>query len=348
MCQYSSKDGYWTDYHLVHLGQFALRGYGLIITEATAVTPNGRISPLDAGIWKDDHIPGMKRITEFIHAHGGFAGIQLAHAGRKASTVIPWTQVGPRELVGKEEGGWEEDVVGPSALAWDEHHATPREMTTVEVEETIMAFVEGAVRADKAGFDVIELHFAHGYLATEFLSPVSNQRTDKYGGSFDNRIRFVVETVQAVRAVWPVHKPLFVRLSATEWLEYDKEKFPESWTLEDTVKLVNILKEWVDVFDLSSAGNHPSQKVVVSGPGFQAPFALKVKQETGATVMTVGIITDPKHAEQLIGQGVDLVAVARQVLREPSWLQRAAQELDVDVQWTGQYQRAKPRKPHKL
>ena len=318
MCQYScvEQDGMPTDWHLVNLGQHAMGGFGLVVTEATAVVPEGRISPEDAGIWSDDHIAPWRRITDFVRSQGTVSAIQLAHAGRKGSTWSPLLDgdgTAPAEA-----GGW--DPVGPSALAF-EGYDVPRALTTEEVAALPQAFADAAVRADAAGFDVVEIHGAHGYLIHEFLSPLANQRTDRYGGSFENRTRLVVEIVDAVRAVWD--KPVFVRLSASDWAD-------GGWTVEETAQLGAVLKQHeVDLVDVSSGGAVAHQKIGV-GPGYQVPFARQVRAVSGLPVSAVGLITDPKQAEQVLVDGdADVVMLARAAIREPAWPLRAAHELGV-------------------
>ncbi|WP_254052144.1 tRNA-dihydrouridine synthase [Aeromicrobium sp. A1-2] len=318
MCQYScfERDGMPTDWHLVNLGQHAMGGFGLVVTEATAVVPEGRISPEDTGIWSDEHIEPWRRITDFVRSQGTIAAIQLAHAGRKGSTWSPFSEgsgTAPAEV-----GGWE--PVGPSALAF-EGLDVPRALATQEVAALPQAFADAAVRADAAGFDVVEIHGAHGYLIHEFLSPLANQRTDRYGGSFANRTRLVVEIVDAVRAVWD--KPVFVRLSASDWAD-------GGWTVEETAQLGSVLKQHdVDLLDVSSGGAVAHQKIDI-GPGYQVPFAREVRSVSGLPVAAVGLITDPAQAEQVLVDGdADIVMLARAAIREPAWPLRAAHELGV-------------------
>lgn len=307
--------------------------------EATAVHPRGRITPEDSGLWLDAHIASLQQHTHFAHSQGQKIGIQIAHAGRKASTVAPW--LSRAAVATKAVGGWPDDVVGPSAIAFNEHHATPREMTLDEIEELKEDFVSTARRAVAAGFDVIELHYAHGYLLHSFLSPVSNQRTDKYGGSFENRTRLALELVELVRKEIPEDMPLFVRISATDWLEEVEGFGPEkSWTVDDSCKLAVLLAErGVDFLDVSSGGNHPQQKIT-SGPGYQAPFAKKIKKAVGdkMLVSTVGSITSGKQANELLegGKGdddepLDGVAVGRMFQKNPGLVWTWAEELDVGI-----------------
>jgi 2,4-dienoyl-CoA reductase-like NADH-dependent reductase (Old Yellow Enzyme family) len=328
MCQYSSVDGFPTDWHLVHLGALARGGAALVIAEATAVTPEGRITPADAGIWSDEQADAYARIVDFIHGQGAAAGIQLAHAGRKASTQRPWDGDG---YVDPADGGWQ--TVAPSPLAFADWPA-PRELSADGIADVVRAFADAAVRADRAGFDVVEIHAAHGYLLHEFLSPLSNTRTDAYGGSFENRTRIVVEVVDAVRAVWPEAKPLFVRFSATDWVE-------SGWTVEETAELSRLLNDHgVDLIDVSSGGLTPDARIS-AGPGYQVPFARAVREASGLPTAAVGLITEPKQAEEILEEGsADAILLARALLREPSWPQRAAYELGDDVYWPPQYERA--------
>ncbi|UPK66960.1 NADH:flavin oxidoreductase/NADH oxidase [Chitinophaga filiformis] len=334
MCEYSSENGFANDWHLVHLGSRAVGGAGLIITEAAAVSPEGRISPADLGIWDDAHIANLQRITGFLSAHGAVPGIQLAHAGRKASTEVPWKGI---RLVPPAEGGWEE-IYAPSAIPFSEKYGKPIALTTAGIHKVIADFKAAAARALKAGFKVIELHGAHGYLLHQFLSPLSNHRTDDYGGSFENRIRLVLEVVAAVREVWPEDYPLFVRLSATDWAD-------GGWDLESTTALARILKDkGVDLIDTSSGGLAHHQKITV-GPLYQTPFAEHVRRETGILTGAVGLITTATEAESIIAEGkADLVIMAREYLRDPYFPMHAAHELkDESFVWPVQYERAKPR-----
>jgi 2,4-dienoyl-CoA reductase-like NADH-dependent reductase (Old Yellow Enzyme family) len=317
MCMYSSVDGFANDWHLVHLGARAAGGAGLVIVEATAVEPRGRITPDDMGLWLDAQIAPLARIVEFVEKQGAVPGIQIAHAGRKASKSRPWE--GDQTLPPGSERGWQ--VVGPSPLPFQEGWQTPHELTLEEIREIQQAFRATANRALQAGFRVLEIHGAHGYLINNFLSPLSNQRKDQYGGSFQNRTRFLLETVKCVREVWPEHLPLFVRLSATDWAE-------KGWTVEDSVELAKLLKpEGVDLIDCSSGGNTP-KAVIPVGPGYQVPLAEKVKRESGVATAAVGMISEPFQADQIIRNGqADLVLLAREFLREPNWPLRAAKML---------------------
>ena len=330
MCQYSSVDGFATDWHLVHLGSRAVGGAAVVMAEATAVSPEGRISPHDLGIWKDGHIDALSRITRFIAAQGAIAGIQLAHAGRKASVDAPWR--GGRVL-DEHEGGWR-PILAPSAEAFSERTPVPVEMGHDHMERIIGDFRRAAERALAAGFQVIELHGAHGYLLHEFLSPLSNKRTDRYGGSFENRIRFTLETVDAVRQVWPEALPLLMRLSATDWTE-------GGWDIEQSVELSRILRtRGVDLIDTSSGGNVAGAKIPV-GPGYQVEFAERIRRDAGIPTGAVGMITDPHQAEEIIQGGkADVVVLARELLRDPYWPLRAARVLGVKVTWPSQYERA--------
>jgi len=333
MCQYSATDGFANDWHLVHLGSRAVGGASLIIMEATSVSPEGRISPGDLGLWKDEQIDMLKRITRFIHEQGSIAGIQLAHAGRKASFNAPWN--GSKQL-SAEEGGWQ--TVAPSAIPFNEADVIPIALSTADIEQVKADFKAATVRAIEAGFRVIELHGAHGYLIHQFLSPLSNQRTDNYGGSFENRIRFLLELVESVQEEWPAENPLFVRLSATDWAE-------GGWTAEETVQLSAILKDkGVDLIDVSSGGLAIQQQIPVF-PGYQVQFAEAVKQQTGILTGAVGLITSAEQAEGILKGGqADLVLLAREFLRDPYFPLTAAHKLDAEVKWPVQYERAKPRK----
>jgi 2,4-dienoyl-CoA reductase-like NADH-dependent reductase (Old Yellow Enzyme family) len=330
MCEYSSTDGFANDWHLVHLGSRAVGGAGLVLTEAAAVLPQGRITPNDLGIWKDEHIAMLARIVDFLHTQGAQAGIQLAHAGRKASMQRPWD--GER-LLSPEESGWT-NVAAPSAIPFNDKYAKPHELDAAGIAEVKQAFAAATRRALKAGFDVIELHAAHGYLLHEFLSPLSNQRTDAYGGNFDNRIRLLVETVDAIRAEWPVNLPLFARISATDWTA-------GGWDENHSVALATVLKEHgVDLIDCSSGGN-VSGATIPTGPGYQVPFATQIKNEASIPTGAVGQITSPVQADQIVrNDEADIVFLARQMLRDPYWPLHAAQELGVAMTWPPQYLRA--------
>lgn len=313
MCQYSSEEGMASDWHLVHLGSRAVGGAGLVLTEAAAVAPRGRISPYDLGIWSEDHIEPLARITRFVAAQGAVPGIQLAHAGRKGSRSRPWEGGRP---VPEEAGGW--PVVGPSAVAFGETYREPAALTEEEIQGIQEAFQKGAVRALEAGFRWLEIHAAHGYLLHSFHSPLSNRRTDAYGGSLEGRIRFTLETVRRVRHVWPEELPLAVRISATDWME-------GGWTADDSVELARRLRpEGVDLVDCSSAGSVPNPAVPV-GAGYQVRFAERIRREAGLATAAVGLITEPMQADGIIrDERADLVLLARAMLRDPYWPLRAA------------------------
>ncbi|WP_106477007.1 NADH:flavin oxidoreductase/NADH oxidase [Phytohalomonas tamaricis] len=333
MCQYSAHDGMANDWHLVHLGARAVGGAGLVIVEAAGVTPEGRITPQDLGIWKDEQIAPLKRITHFIEQQGAVAGIQLAHAGRKASTWRPW--VNKHGSVAIAQGGWE--TVAPSALPFDEHSQAPHALSKEHITQLIEAFAEGARRACEAGFKIIELHAAHGYLIHQFLSPLSNQRDDEYGGSFENRTRFLMETIKAVQQAWPQQYPIFVRISATDWAE-------NGWNIDESIELAKRLKTLgIDLIDVSSGGLVPNAKIPV-GPGYQTGLAARIRAESGLATGTVGQITDPHQAEHVLRtEQADLVLLARELLRDPHWPLHAAKALDTPVAWPPQYARATSR-----
>lgn len=337
MCQYSCDrlDGKATDWHFVHLASRAVGGAALVFTEATAVEARGRISPQDLGIWNDDQIEPLARITSFVKAQGAVPGIQLAHAGRKASVRRPWEGGGP---LGPHEGAW--PVVGPSPLPFAEGYPVPHELSLDEIGGVIAAFAQAAECALAAGFEAIEIHAAHGYLYHQFLSPASNSRGDRYGGAFENRVRIVMETARAIRRVWPERLPFFVRVSATDWLE-DAPDTP-SWTLEQTVALARMLRdEGVDVVDCSSGGNVPRVHIP-AGPGYQTGFAERIRREAGIRTMAIGMITTSEQADSILRGGqADLIALAREELRDPYWPLRAARVLGHDIAWPAQYERAR-------
>jgi 2,4-dienoyl-CoA reductase-like NADH-dependent reductase (Old Yellow Enzyme family) len=337
MCEYSSEDGFANDWHLVHLGSRAVGGAGLVFTEASAVTPEGRISPQDLGLWKDEHIPGLKRIVDFIHSQGARAGVQLAHAGRKASMSRSWD--GEERVKPLSEGGWKE-VLAPSAVPFSEKYAQPSALDAAGIKRLLEAFQQAAQRALKAGFDVIELHAAHGYLIHEFLSPLSNRRSDEYGGSLENRARLLIKVVDAVREVWPLDLPLFVRISATDWASGGGN---DSWNLEQSVALGKMLKSrGVDLVDVSSGGVVPGVTIPV-GPGYQTPFAEEIRKQAQIPTGAVGMITDAAQAEHILRTGqADMVFVAREFLRDPYWPLHAAQHLHDSTSWPPQYLRAAP------
>lgn len=329
MCQYTATDGFANDWHLVHLGSRATGGTGLIITEATAVSPEGRISPGDVGIWKDEHISGLSRIAGFVHSQGAIAGIQLAHAGRKASCAIPWKE---GKQLDEKEGGWQ--TVAPSAIPFLATDRTPLSLNKEGIDRVVSNFKAAAERARIAGFKVVEIHSAHGYLLQEFLSPLSNQRTDEYGGPFENRIRLLQQVVDAVKSVWPAENPLFVRISATDWTE-------GGWTPEDSVRLAVILKDMgVDLIDCSSGGNVFNARIPF-GPGFQVPFSEAIRK-TGILTGTVGFITSASQAESILREEkADLIFMGRELLRNPYFPLQASRELVTDVAWPVQYLRSK-------
>ncbi len=333
MCQYSAEDGLPNEWHLVHLGSFARGGAGLVFSEATAVLPEGRISPQDTGIWNDRQQAEWAPIVEFVHRQGARAGIQLAHAGRKASTRRPWDGRGG---VPDDEGGWQ--PVAPSAEAFPGLREDPRELTSSDIAAVVEAFAAAAVRSLEAGFDVLEIHAAHGYLLHEFLSPLSNHRQDEYGGAFENRTRLLLDVVDAVRGAVPASTPLVVRISGTDWTE-------GGWTIEDSVRLTGLLREHgVDLVDVSSGGNVADAQIPV-GPGYQVELARRVREEGGLPSGAVGMITEPKQAEEILASGAaDVVLLARALLRDPHWSLRAAHELGVavgeGVDWPEQYLRA--------
>jgi 2,4-dienoyl-CoA reductase-like NADH-dependent reductase (Old Yellow Enzyme family) len=333
MCQYSSTDGFATTWHLVHLGGFATGGAGLVISEAAAVLPEGRISPHDLGIWHDDHVPMLREITTFVRAQGAAIGVQLAHAGRKASTKRPWEGSG---TVPPSEGGWT-NVMAPSAIRFSDSYPEPVALDLAGIARVIEAFRDATQRSLEAGFQVIELHAAHGYLLHEFLSPLSNQRTDAYGGSFENRVRLLCEVTEAVRTVWPDELPLLVRISATDWAD-------GGWTADDSVRLARLLAPLgVDLIDCSSGGLVTHQRIPV-GPSYQVPLAEQVRREADIATAAVGLITEPQQAEQIVASGqADLVLMARELLRHPHWPLSAAHALGASIDWPKQYERARPR-----
>jgi 2,4-dienoyl-CoA reductase-like NADH-dependent reductase (Old Yellow Enzyme family) len=329
MCQYSSHDGFATDWHVVHLGSRAIGGAALVIVEATAVQERGRISPGDMGIWKDEHIAALAPVASFVHRNASVPGIQLAHAGRKASTRAPWeggTVIPP----GVE--GWL--PVAPSSIPFREGDPVPAELTTTEIREIVQAFALGARRALEAGFQVVEIHGAHGYLIHEFLSPLSNRRTDEYGGEFENRTRLALEVAESVRGVWPADLPVFMRLSCSDWAD-------GGWDIADSVELSKRLREiGIDLIDCSSGGAVPHVRIPV-GPGYQVPFADRIRREAAIPTGAVGMITEPEQAEQIVAQGqADLVLLARAMLRDPYWALHAAQTLGLKPELPVQYLRA--------
>ena len=332
MCQYSSEDGFATDWHLVHLGSRATGGAGIVFTEAAAVEARGRISPADLGIWKDDHIASLARIARFVKQRGAIPGIQLAHAGRKASTQVPWDGGG---ALAPDAGGWQ--TVAPSPISFRPADPVPAELSTAEIRGITEAFGQAARRARQAGFEVIEIHSAHGYLLHQFLSPLSNRRTDGYGGSFQSRARIVREVAEAARAVWPDTLPLFIRISATDWIE-------GGWNIDESVELARLLRNCgVDLVDCSSGGASPDAQIPAA-PGYQVPFAERIRREAGILTGAVGLITEPEQADAIIRGGqADLVLLAREFLRHPYWPLHAARKLGAHAGVPVQYLRGFPR-----
>ena len=332
MCQYSSEHGMPNDWHLVHLGARAVGGAALVMVEATAVSPEGRISPWDSGMWTDDHAAAFQRITAFIKAQGCIPGIQLAHAGRKASIDVPWRGDEP---LSPDRGGWQ--PIAPSPLAFQDRSRVPAEMTSVDVEKAVAQFCSAAQRSVQAGFEVLELHMAHGYLLHEFLSPLSNRRKDEFGGALENRERFPLKVAEKVREVWPESLPLFVRISCTDWVE-------KGWDLRQSIDFCKRLKGLgIDLIDCSSGGLVP-EAVVPVGPGYQVSFAAAIRREVGIPTGAVGYITEPFQAEQILATDqADVIIMAREMLRQPYWPLHAARTLNVDIPWPNQYKRAKQR-----
>ena len=331
MCQYNSVEGFANDWHLVHLGSRAVGGAGLIFTEAAAVSPEGRISPDDLGIWSDNHIEGLKRITDFIRKQGSKSGIQLAHAGRKASTAPPWDG---RHQVDINNRGWQ--TVAPSAIPFYDNDSLPRELTVSEIHEVIESFANAATRSLKAGFDTIEIHAAHGYLINQFISPLTNKRNDAYGGSFENRVRLLVEVTQAIRKIIPESMPLFVRISAHEWAA-------GGHTIEDSVQIAKLLKEnGVDLIDCSSGAVIKDQHIIVD-KNYQVPFAEQIKKEANIATGAVGLITSGDQAEEILqADKADLIFLGREMLRNPYFALHEAEKLKDKTEWTKQYRRSKP------
>jgi 2,4-dienoyl-CoA reductase-like NADH-dependent reductase (Old Yellow Enzyme family) len=364
MCTYSADDGALTDFHFSHLSAFAFRGASLTIIEATAVLPNGRITPEDSGLWSDAQIAPIRRIADFVHSQGQKLGIQLAHAGRKANMCAPWlvAEKGESRVGTEDVGGWPEDVMGPSTIRWSEDFSSPREMSSQDIKDVVDGFRNSAKRAVEAGVDVIEIHAAHGYLLCSFLSPLSNQRTDQYGGSFENRTRLLLEVIHAIREVIPSGMPLLLRVSSTEWMEDSDE--PESWDVESTIRLAKLLPALgVDLLDVSSGGNNPNQAVAFFN-SYQIDIAGRIRSalhEAGIKdllIGAVGMITEAEAAKSIVQNGqegprdqvevesesgqttkADIVLVGRQFLREPEWVFRVAYRLGVKVQWPVQYHR---------
>ena len=330
MCQYSSLDGFASDWHLVHLGSRAVGGAGIVMFEASAVSPEGRITPNDLGIYKDEHMENLQRIATFVHQEGAFAGIQLAHAGRKASCHVPWEG---GQQIKPEHGGWQ--TWAPSAIPFKESDDVPREMSIEDIKIVREDFVKAAQRALQAGFKIIEIHAAHGYLLNEFLSPLANKREDEYGGDFENRARFLLEIIDDVKAVWPADLPIFVRISASDWAE-------GGWDIHDSVRLSLLLKTMgVDLIDCSSGGVVRDAKIE-TGPGYQVTFSNDIRRETGMLTGAVGMITEVDQANEIIESGkADLVIMAREFLRDPYFPLHAAQKIGAKVNWPVQYERAK-------
>jgi 2,4-dienoyl-CoA reductase-like NADH-dependent reductase (Old Yellow Enzyme family) len=330
MCQYSAVEGFANDFHLVHLGSRAIGGSGLIIQEATAVSPEGRITPGDLGLWDDRHVEKLAEIVSFIHEHGSVAGIQLAHAGRKASCAKPWD--GGKQIT-QDKGGWK--TIAPSAIPFNPENDAPQELDSNGIKKVVADFRAAARRALQAGFKLIEIHSAHGYLLHQFFSPLSNHRTDGYGGSFENRTRLLHEIVEAIKSVWPESLPFFVRLSATDYVE-------GGWNAEETIRLSGILKKLgIDLIDSSSGGLVPYAKIPFS-PGYQVPFSERIRREAGILTGAVGFITEVNQAEEILSKGqADLILLARASLRDPYFALHAAHELGEDVEWPVQYRRAK-------
>jgi 2,4-dienoyl-CoA reductase-like NADH-dependent reductase (Old Yellow Enzyme family) len=326
MCEYSAQDGFANDWHLVHLGSRAAGGSALVMVEATAVTAEGRITPGDLGIWKDEHIEPLGRIVKFVHSQGAVAGIQLAHAGRKASCDLPWK--GGAGLK-PEAGGW--PIVAPTALPFDEANPTPAPLDKTGIDSVVDAFEGGARRALRAGFKVIEIHAAHGYLLHEFLSPISNHRDDEYGGNLENRMRLLLRVVERLRGLMPEHLPLFVRISATDWVD-------GGWDIGQSIALARQFKSLgVDLVDVSSGGLVPYARIPVA-KGYQVPFARRIREEANIRTGAVGMITDPRHADEIItGGDANLVFIAREMLREPYWALKAQQALGEEPAWPIQY-----------
>jgi 2,4-dienoyl-CoA reductase-like NADH-dependent reductase (Old Yellow Enzyme family) len=330
MCQYSCKNGFATDWHLVHLGSRAIGGAALVMVEATAVSPEGRISPADSGIWSDAHAEAFRRITKFEKEAGTIPGIQIAHAGRKASTDVPWRGGKP---VGSAAGGW--IPIAPSPLPFDDGYPVPREMTMADIDRVVAEFAAAASRAMQAGFEVVEVHSAHGYLLHEFLSPLSNRRTDDYGGSLENRMRLTLRVAQAVREIWPTDWPVFVRISATDWAE-------GGWDLPQSIELAKALKRIeIDLIDCSSGALVPRAKIPLE-PGYQVPFAAAIRREAGIATGAVGMIAQPQQADDIISRGdADVVLLARAMLHDPYWPLHAAEALGEEITWPKQYGRIK-------
>ena len=331
MCQYSAVDGMPNNWHLVHLGSRAVGGAGLVMVEATAVNPEGRITPFDLGIWSDAHTEAFKPIVAFIREHGAVPAIQIAHAGRKASCYVPWKG---GQYLPISDGGWQ--TVAPSAIALTPNHAAPEALTVEDIERIVIDYEAAARRAIAAGFEVLEFHCAHGYLMNEFLSPLTNKRTDEYGGSTENRCRLVLRIARLLRELWPQDKPMFVRISAVDWVE-------GGWTIEDSIRLSQWFQEiGIDLIDCSSGGLMLDAKIP-AGPGYQTAFAAAIRAQAGIATGAVGMITDAAQAEHILVTGqADAVFLARELLRDPYWPLHAAHQLKAEIDWPAQYARAKP------
>ncbi|KAJ1736967.1 hypothetical protein LPJ72_000915 [Coemansia sp. Benny D160-2] len=344
MCMYSATDGFATNFHLAHIGQYAIRGVGMIMMEDTGVLPEGRVTPTCLGLWKDEQIGKLSEIVNLAHAHNAAIGIQLTHGGRKSSTATMWLRRKEGILVDSEKGGWPDKVVGPSAVPYADDWWHPKELTVEEIHHIQQSFADSAVRAEKAGFDVIELHAAHGYLFHQFLSPISNKRTDEYGGSLENRARMLVETVRRIRKVWSQEKPLFIRISVTDWVAPSDEDPTGGWKEEDSIELAKLLaKEEVDLIDCSANGLSPKQIIPPLVPGFQVPFAAAIKKNVpDILTAAVGYITEAKQANDILEEGkADLIYLGRVMLRNPNFVLDAAAQLGVFPQYPHQYEKGR-------
>ncbi len=331
MCQYSAQNGLPNDWHFAHLAQFATGGAGLIFTEATAISPSARSTAVDTGIWNEEQVTSWARIVDFVHQQDAKIAIQLWHAGRKGSATTPWEGHRPVSI---SNGGWE--IFAPSPVPFGELNM-PVELSKAAIQQIIQEYKAAAERSLRAGFDIVEIHGAHGYLIHSFLSPMGNQRSDEYGGEFINRVRFLLEVTKAIREVWPLEKPLFVRLSTSDWIE-------GGWSVEDSIELAKLLKDLgVDLIDCSAGGVVPNIKYQV-GPHYQVQFAQKIKSEAGILTGAVGLITDPSLANSIVAsEEADAVLLGRELLRNPHWALQAAHKLGVDIEWPNQYKQAKPR-----
>lgn len=336
MCQYNAKDGSMHDWHLMHLGQFAISGAGLVMTEKTDVEPEGRIGPYCVGLYSDENEAAMKRVVDFCRLYGhAKLGVQLGHAGRKSSVLPPWQK---RRILGIKDGGWH--PVAPSPIRIFDDGPPPRELTREDIAGIIRKFVSAVQRAERIGFDLVELHGAHGYLVHQFLSPISNQRTDEYGGSLENRMRFPLELFAAIRAAWPQHKPMIVKVSAVDWCE-------GGWTMAETVEYCGRLRDLGCDFVVVSSGGIVWTEKIPTAPGFQVPFGVEIRKKTGMPVSAVGLISDPQHAEQIVASGqAEFVSLARAMLWDPRWVWHAADVLNVETEYPNQYSRARPQLVH--